>query len=52
MLSQQLVPLDILFNPLSILVTLVFILLIVTLASVGPALMASRLRIRELLRYE
>ena len=51
-LSQQLVPLEFLFSPLLILATLVFLLLVVTLASVGPALTASRLRIRELLRYE
>ncbi len=52
MLSQQVVPLDFLFNPLLILITLLFILLVVMFASVGPALTASRLRIRELLRYE
>lgn len=52
MLSQQVLPLDFFFNPLSILGTLGFLLLIVTLASVSPALMASHLRIRELLRYE
>jgi ABC-type antimicrobial peptide transport system permease subunit len=52
MLSRQLVPLDCFFNPLLILATLLFLLLIVTLASLGPALTASHLRIRELLRYE
>jgi putative ABC transport system permease protein len=52
MLSQQLVPLDFLFNPWLLLTTLLLILLIVMLASSGPVLSASRLHIRELLRYE
>lgn len=52
LLSQQVVPLDFLFNPLSILMTLVFVLIVVALACVGPALTASRLRIRTLLHYE
>ncbi len=52
MLSQQVVPLDFLFNPLLILVTLLFVLLVVTLSSVGPTLTASHQRICELLRYE
>ncbi|EFH80163.1 hypothetical protein [Ktedonobacter racemifer] len=41
MLSQQLTPLEFLFSPLLILATLLFLLLVVTLASVGPALTAS-----------
>lgn len=52
MLSQQLVPLEFIFSPLLILSTLLLILLLVALASVGPALTASRLRLRDLLRYE
>ena len=51
-LSQQVVPLDFLFNPLLVLTTLLFVLLVVTLSSVGPTLTASHQRIRELLRYE
>ncbi len=52
MLSQQVVPLDFLFNLLLVPATLLFILLIVMLASIGPALTASHMHIRELLRYE
>jgi putative ABC transport system permease protein len=52
LLSEQIVPLDFLFDPLAIVVTLLFVLLVVALACMGPAFTASRLRIRELLRYE
>ena len=52
MLSQQLVPLDFFFNPLLIVAALCFVLLIATLASVGPTIAASHLRISEALHYE
>ncbi len=43
---------DLSFNPLSILVTLLFVVVVAFVASFGPALSASRMRIREILHYE
>lgn len=45
-------PLDMTFNPVVIPFTLLFILVVSFLASFGPALSASRVRIGEMLRYE
>lgn len=45
-------PLDLAFNPAVISFTLLFILVVSFIASFGPALRASRVRIGEILRYE
>jgi putative ABC transport system permease protein len=51
-LSYFVVPFDVLVDPTFILTTLFFIIVVSFVASVGPVLGASRLRIREILRYE
>lgn len=40
------------FNPLSVLAMLVFIVAVASLATIGPVWSASRVRIAETLRYE
>jgi len=45
-------PLDVSISPSFILSTLLFVLIIAALASFGPALIASRMSIRSILRYE
>jgi putative ABC transport system permease protein len=52
LLSSSIVLLDFSFDPGSVLVTALFVLVLTFLASVGPALTISRMRIHELLRYE
>ena len=52
LLSTMLVPFDFSFNPLLIAISLLFVIVITFFAVVGPALSASRVRIREILRYE
>jgi putative ABC transport system permease protein len=51
-LSYFVVPFDVSIDPTFILTTLFFIIVVSFVASVGPVLGASRLRIREILRYE
>ena len=45
-------PVDISLQPLAILITFLLIIVVVILASFGPSLSASRVRIRGILRYE
>ncbi len=52
MLGTFIQPFDISFNPLSILTTLLFVVVVSLVAGFGPALSASRVRIRETLRYQ
>ena len=52
LLNTFLGPHDVLFSPLSLLMSLGVILLVTLCASFGPALSASRMRIREVLHYE
>jgi len=52
LLSTLIVPFDFVVSPVLILTTLVFALAVTLLASVGPVLRASRLRLRDVLRYE
>jgi putative ABC transport system permease protein len=52
LLSTLIVPFDFFVPPVLILTTLCFVLVVTLLASVGPALRASRLQLREVLRYE
>jgi len=52
LISEVLLPLPFAFDPLTLLVTLAFILVSATLASIIPALSAARARIADTLRYE
>lgn len=52
LLSTLIVPFDFFVPPVLILTTLGFVMAVTLLASVGPALRASRLQLREVLRYE
>ena len=52
LLSVMLIPFDFSFNPMLIVVSLLFVIAVTFVAVVGPALSASRVRIREILRYE
>jgi ABC-type antimicrobial peptide transport system permease subunit len=52
LLSALIVPFDFFVPPVLILTTLCFVLVVTLLASVCPALRASRLQLREVLRYE
>lgn len=52
MLSIYLGPIDLSFQPLTLLLTLLFVVAVVCLASLGPVLSASRVRVRGDLRYE
>jgi putative ABC transport system permease protein len=52
LLNTFLGPHDVLFSPLFLLISLGCILMVTLCASFGPALSASRLRIREVLHYE
>jgi putative ABC transport system permease protein len=52
LLSSSVALLDFSFDPSSVLMTALFVLALTFLASVGPALTLSRMRIHELLRYE
>lgn len=45
-------PIDVFFRPLIVLITLLFVIVVACVASFGPALSASRVRIRGTLRYE
>jgi putative ABC transport system permease protein len=52
LLSTLIVPFDFFVPPVLILTTLCFVMVVTLLASAGPALRASRLQLREVLRYE
>jgi putative ABC transport system permease protein len=52
LLSILIVPFDFLVPPVLILTTFGFVMVVTLFASVGPALRASRLQLREVLRYE
>ena len=52
LISAQLFPVPFTFNPMALVVMLIFIIVIATLASFGPVLKASRVRIADTLRYE
>jgi ABC-type antimicrobial peptide transport system permease subunit len=52
LLDTVLVPVPFAFDPAALLVMLVFTLLVAALASMLPALRASRVRVVEILRYE
>ncbi len=52
LIGAVLVPLPFTFGPITPGIMLVFILLIATLASFGPALSAARVRVSEMLRYD
>ena len=52
LISNVLLPLPFAFSPLSLVVTLFFILICATLASLIPAWSAARMRIADTLRYE
>jgi len=52
LLSALIVPFDFFVSPVLILTTLGFVMMVTLLASVGPALRASHLQLREVLRYE
>ena len=49
LISGMLVPLPFTFAPA---IMLIFILIIATLASLGPALSAARVRVSDILRYD
>lgn len=50
--GSLLVPMPFAFNPLSLVTMLVFTLVLASLASIGPAIGSTRLRIAQTLRYE
>jgi putative ABC transport system permease protein len=52
LLSALIVPFDFFVPPAPVLTTLCFVMVVTLLASTGPALHASRLQLREVLRYE
>ena len=52
LLSAVLLEIDFSFNPLTLVALLGFMLLVATVASIVPALGASRMRIAEVIRYE
>ena len=52
LLAQMLFRVPFAFDPLSLVVMLVFILVVATLASVGPVWGAARVKIAQTLRYE
>lgn len=52
MLGAYFGPIDVSFRPLIVLLTLLFVVVVAFVASFGPALSASRVRIRGILRYE
>jgi putative ABC transport system permease protein len=52
LLSTLIAPFDFLVPPVLILTTFGFVMVVTLLASFGPALRASRLQLREVLRYE
>ena len=52
LIGAELLPVPFAFDPTALLVMLIFILVIATLASFGPVLKASRVRIADTLRYE
>jgi putative ABC transport system permease protein len=52
LLSVLIIPFDFFAPPVLLLTTLGFVLVVTFLASVGPALRASHLQLREVLRYE
>jgi putative ABC transport system permease protein len=52
LLSALIAPFDFFVSPMLILTTLGFVMAVTLLASIGPTLRASRLQLREVLRYE
>jgi len=52
LLERLLLPIPFVFNPLSLLIMLGFILLVVALASIGPIVGATRAKIVQILQYE
>jgi putative ABC transport system permease protein len=52
LLSQLLVTVPFSFDPLSVVVMLVFVIAVATLASIAPVWGASRVKIAQTLRYE
>jgi putative ABC transport system permease protein len=52
LLSALIIPFDFFVSPVLILTTLGFVMAVTLLASIGPTLSASRLQLREVLRYE
>jgi putative ABC transport system permease protein len=52
LISAQIYAVPFTFNPIQVVVMLIFIIVIATLASFGPVLKASRVRIADTLRYE
>jgi len=52
LLSAVIVPFDFVVPPVLILTTLCFVMVVTLLASVGPALRASQMRLRDVLCYE
>ena len=52
LLSNVLLHVNFVFNPMSLVVMFAFILIVATLASVGPVFAASRVKIASTLRYE
>jgi putative ABC transport system permease protein len=50
--GAELLPVPFAFDPTALLIMLIFIIVIATLASFGPVLKASRVRIADTLRYE
>jgi putative ABC transport system permease protein len=52
LIGAVLVPLPFTFTPVTLVIMLVFILIIATLASFGPALSSARVRVSEMLRYD
>jgi putative ABC transport system permease protein len=52
LLGSLFLPVPFAFNPVSLLLMLLFILVVASLASLGPVVVASQVRIAETLRYE
>jgi putative ABC transport system permease protein len=52
LVGAVLLPIPFVFSPVAMIMMLVFVILLATLASIGPALGAVRMRIAETLRYE
>jgi putative ABC transport system permease protein len=52
LIGAELVPVPFAFDPTALFIMLIFIIVIATLASFGPAMRASRARIADILRYE
>ena len=52
LLGQLIVTVPFVFNPLSLLVMLAFIVVVASLASLGPVWGATRVKVAQTLRYE